>query len=94
MSQPKSDEDWEKVTWEVLSNVQTGRMSLADAQEKLDALRGKISKAVREEIKREIMQQTMLNDGTDTFVMLGEALWVCDSVEDRKSFTQALTPKE
>ena len=34
----KNDE-WEKVTWEVLSNVQTGRMSLADAQEKLDNLR-------------------------------------------------------
>lgn len=31
-------EEWESVTWNVLSSVQTGRMSLADAQDKLDAV--------------------------------------------------------
>ena len=46
----------------------------------------------RERIKKEIMQQTMLNDGSDTFVKLGEALWVCDSIEDRITFMKALTP--
>lgn len=48
----------------------------------------------RERIKKEIMQQTMLNDGSDTFVKLGEALWVCDSIEDRKAFMKALTPPD
>ena len=48
-------------------------------------------KRVREEIKKEITEQTLLNDGDDTFVKLGEALWVCDCKEDRKKFFEALT---
>lgn len=43
-------EEWETVTWNVLSKVQTGRMSLADAQDKLDAvLHQQLQKARKEE---------------------------------------------
>lgn len=35
----KANEKWAEITWYVLSNVQTGRMSLADAQETLDLYR-------------------------------------------------------
>jgi len=41
-------------------------------------------------IKKEIVQQTLLNEGNDTFVNLGEALWVCDSKEEREVFLKAL----
>ena len=46
----------------------------------------------RESIKKEITEQTLLNNGDDTFVNLGEALWVCDSKEERAAFMEALTP--
>ena len=45
----------------------------------------------RERIKRELTELSLLNNGSDVFVNLGEALWVCDSEEDRKVFTKALT---
>ena len=46
----------------------------------------------RKRIKKEITNQTLLNNGDDTFVKLGEALWVCDSKEERAAFMKALTP--
>jgi hypothetical protein len=46
----------------------------------------------RERIKKEITEQTLLNDGDNTFVKLGEALWVCDSKKERAAFMKALTP--
>jgi len=46
----------------------------------------------RERIKKEITEQTLFNNDDDTFVKLSEALWVCDSKEDRDRFIQALTP--
>ena len=49
-------------------------------------------RAERERIKKEITEQTLLNDGDNTFVKLGEALWVCDSKEERAAFMKALTP--
>lgn len=60
--------------------------------EALKAAEARGGEEERERIKKEIMQQTMLNDGTDTFVKLGEALWVCDSREDREAFLQTITP--
>jgi hypothetical protein len=50
-------EKWEKVTWEVLSNVQTGRMSLADAQEKLDTLKAETAQIVAREVLRKINER-------------------------------------
>ena len=49
-------------------------------------------RAERERIKKEITEQTLLNDGDNTFVKLGEALWVCDSKEERAAFMKALAP--
>ena len=57
-----------------------------------DREREEAVKVERERIKKEIVSLTLLNDGSDNFVNLSEALWVCDSKEDRDRFTQALTP--
>ena len=46
----------------------------------------------RKRIKKEITNQTLLNNGDDIFVSLGKALWVCDSEEERAAFMKALTP--
>ena len=42
--------EWEEVTWNVLSNIQTGRMSLAHAQEKLDTVFHHQLQKAREEV--------------------------------------------
>ena len=49
-------------------------------------------RAERKRIKKEITNQTLLNNGDDIFVSLGKALWVCDSEEERAAFMKALTP--
>jgi len=60
--------------------------------ETLTAEREAGAREERERIKKEITEQTLLNNDDDTFVKLSEALWVCDSKEDRDRFIQALTP--
>ena len=45
----------------------------------------------RKRIKKEIFSLTLLNDGRDNYVNLGEALWVCDSKEDREAFTEKIS---
>jgi hypothetical protein len=46
------DEKWERITWYVLSNVQTGRMSLVDAQETLDLCRKDELKTLHQELQK------------------------------------------
>ena len=73
--------------------IQAGRFIQAGAfTQALQAQRDAGAEEERERIKKEICSLTLLNDGNDVFVKLGEALWVCDTKEDRDKFTQALTP--
>lgn len=52
-----------------------------------------VEEAVRKtrvQIKQDIMKQTMTNVGSDMFVNLGEALFSCESKEDRRAFLKML----
>lgn len=70
-------EEWESVTWNVLSNVQTGRMSLADAQDKLDAvLHQQLQKA------RQAGYNAGLADGDDDIPPLPEGKTLDDLIKD------------
>ena len=82
-------EEWPE--GEPLTNKKTN--TFHDAfKEALIAEREAGAREERERIKKEITEQTLLNNDDDTFVKLSEALWVCDSKEDRDRFIQALTP--
>lgn len=45
----------------------------------------------RERIKKEITGLELLNLNSETYVGLGDALWVCDSQEERDAFTNAIS---
>ena len=46
---------------------------------------------VRAGIKKELTEQELLNDGSDVYIKLADALWVCDSEKERDKFTNTLT---
>jgi hypothetical protein len=78
------DEKWERVTWYVLSNVQTGRMSLVDAQETLDLFREDELKALHQELQK-AREEEVSNIIADYMEALGTVqlpqevwLWIAD----------------
>ena len=75
--------------------AETKLSRLETAMKVRELLTRAIQTAKRQErvrIKKEITGCELLNLNSEIYIGLGDALWVCDSQEERDAFTKALTP--